>query len=318
MQSSVASFEELMLKIDHLTKRYGGTLAVDDLDFDVKPGVVTGFLGPNGSGKSTTMRVILGLDHPTKGRATINDVDYHDLKEPLREVGALLDAKAVHPGRTARNHLHALAASNKIKRSRVDEVLEFVGITSVANKKVGNFSLGMSQRLGIAGALLGDPGALLFDEPVNGLDPEGIRWIRDFFRSLANEGRTVFVSSHLMSEMAVSADQIIVIGRGRLITQGSVDDLTATANGTVLVRSSDNAKLTSIINALHGTVHQENDHGLTVGALTSDQIGQAAFEAGITILELTPQRASLEDVFMDLTAGAVEFGGGTLETSRHE
>jgi ABC-2 type transport system ATP-binding protein len=264
------------------------------------------------------MRIILGLDHPTKGRATINDVDYHDLKEPLREVGALLDAKAVHPGRTARNHLHALAASNKIKRSRVDEVLEFVGITSVANKKVGNFSLGMSQRLGIAGALLGDPGALLFDEPVNGLDPEGIRWIRDFFRSLANEGRTVFVSSHLMSEMAVSADQIIVIGRGRLITQGSVDDLTATANGTVLVRSSDNAKLTSIINALHGTVHQENDHGLTVGALTSDQIGQAAFEAGITILELTPQRASLEDVFMDLTAGAVEFGGGTLETSRHE
>lgn len=307
-----------MLKVDHLTKRYGDTLAVDDLHFDVNPGVVTGFLGPNGSGKSTTMRVILGLDHPTKGRATINGVAYHDLKEPLREVGALLDAKAVHPGRTARNHLRALAASNKIKRSRVDDVLEFVGISSVANKKVGGFSLGMSQRLGIAGALLGDPGVLLFDEPVNGLDPEGIRWIRDFFRSLANEGRTVFVSSHLMSEMAVTADQIIVIGRGKFITQGSVDDLTANANGTVLVRTSDNAKLTSIIESLNGTVRQEHDGELTVGLLTSDEIGQAAFGAGITVLELTPQRASLEDVFMELTAGAVEFGGGQIEAMRHE
>jgi ABC-2 type transport system ATP-binding protein len=307
-----------MLKIDHLTKRYSHTLAVDDLDFEVEPGVVTGFLGPNGSGKSTTMRIILGLDHPSKGRATINGLDYHDLKEPLREVGALLDAKAIHPGRTARNHLRALAASNKIKRSRVDEVLEFVGITSVANKKVGDFSLGMSQRLGIASALLGDPSVLLFDEPVNGLDPEGIRWIRDFFRSLANEGRTVFVSSHLMSEMAVSADQIIVIGRGKLITQGSVDDLTATANGTVLVRSSDNAKLTSAISLLRGVVHEENDHGLTVSGLTSDQIGQAAFDARIAVFELTPQRASLEDVFMDLTVGSVEFGGAKVESSHHE
>jgi ABC-2 type transport system ATP-binding protein len=307
-----------MLKVDHLTKRYGATLAVDDLHFDVNPGVVTGFLGPNGSGKSTTMRVILGLDHPTKGRATINGVAYHDLKEPLREVGALLDAKAVHPGRTARNHLRALAASNKIKRARVDDVLEFVGISSVANKKVGGFSLGMSQRLGIAGALLGDPGVLLFDEPVNGLDPEGIRWIRDFFRSLANEGRTVFVSSHLMSEMAVSADQIIVIGRGKFITQGSVDELTANAIGTVLVRTSDNAKLSAIIEGLNGTVHQEHDHELTVGQLTSDEIGRAAFAAGITVLELTPQRASLEDVFMELTAGAVEFGGGQIESLRHE
>jgi ABC-2 type transport system ATP-binding protein len=307
-----------MLKIDHLTKKYSDTLAVDDLDFDVNPGVVTGFLGPNGSGKSTTMRIILGLDHPTKGRATINGVAYHDLKEPLREVGALLDAKALHPGRTARNHLRALAASNKIKRSRVDDVLEFVGITSVANKKVGGFSLGMSQRLGIAGALLGDPGVLLFDEPVNGLDPEGIRWIRDFFRSLAIEGRTVFVSSHLMSEMAVSADQIIVIGRGKFITQGSVDELTANANGTVLVRTSDNARLATIIEGLKGTVHQEHEHELTVGLLSSDEIGQAAFGAGITVLELTPQRASLEDVFMELTAGAVEFGGGHIEAMPHE
>jgi ABC-2 type transport system ATP-binding protein len=307
-----------MLQIDHLTKRYGSTLAIDDLSFDVKPGVVTGFLGPNGSGKSTTMRIILGLDHPSKGRAVVNGKSYAELKDPLREVGALLDAKAVHPGRTARNHLRALAASNKIKKARVDEVLEFVGITSVANKKVGDYSLGMSQRLGIAGALLGDPGILLFDEPVNGLDPEGIRWIRDFFRSLANEGRTVFVSSHLMSEMAVSADQIIVIGRGRFITQGSIDDLTATAKGTVYVRASDIQKLSVVIASQHGTVHEENDQALTVGDLTSDQIGQLAFDAGITVLELTPQRASLEDVFMDLTADAVEFGGGSIGTARRE
>jgi len=227
-----------MLTIDHLTKKYDNTVAVDDLHFDVKPGVVTGFLGPNGSGKSTTMRIVLGLDHATKGRVTINGKRYEDLKSPLREVGALLDAKAVHPGRTARNHLRALAVSNRIKTSRVDEVLAFTGIDSVADKKVGGFSLGMSQRLGIAAALLGDPQILLFDEPVNGLDPEGIRWIREFFRSLALEGRTVFVSSHLMSEMALTADQIIVIGRGKLITQGSVDDLTATAQGTVTVRAS--------------------------------------------------------------------------------
>lgn len=307
-----------MLKIDHLTKRYKETLAVDDLDFEVKPGVVTGFLGPNGSGKSTTMRVILGLDHPTKGRATINGKNYADLKSPLREVGALLDAKAVHPGRSARNHLRALAVSNKIKLSRVDEVLEFVGISSVANKKVGGFSLGMSQRLGIASALLGDPGVLLFDEPVNGLDPEGIRWIREFFRSLAQEGRTVFVSSHLMSEMAVSADQIIVIGRGRFITQGSVDDLTATAKGTVFVRSSMPSKLASVVQANNGVVVQNAESGLTISALSSDEIGELAFAAGVTILELTPQRASLEDVFMDLTAESVEYGSSNPETMHHE
>ena len=297
-----------MLKIDHLTKRYSDTLAVDDLDFEVKPGVVTGFLGPNGSGKSTTMRIILGLDRATKGRATINGKNYVDLKAPLREVGALLDAKAVHPGRTARNHLRALAASNQIKMSRVEEVLEFAGIGSVANKKVGSYSLGMSQRLGIAGALLGDPGVLLFDEPVNGLDPEGIRWIREFFRSLAKEGRTVFVSSHLMSEMAVSADQIIVIGRGRFITQGSVDDLTATAKGSVYVRCSNPDQLSTLLSAEHAVVESVNDHGLSVSGLTSDQVGQAAFDSGITVFELTPQRASLEDVFMDLTADSVEYG----------
>ena len=298
-----------MIKIDHLTKSYGETLAVDDLNFEVKPGVVTGFLGPNGSGKSTTMRVILGLDRATSGRATINGRKYNELTSPLHEVGALLDARAVHPGRTARNHLCALAASNKIKMTRVDEVLEFVGLASVSNKKVGGFSMGMSQRLGIAGALLGDPGVLLFDEPVNGLDPEGIKWIREFFQSLAKEGRTVFVSSHLMSEMAVSADQIIVIGRGKFITQGSIDELTATVQGTVFVRASDTAALTPILTSAQGVVRQLNDHGLSVTGLTSDRIGEIAFSSGVVIHELTPQRASLEQVFMDLTADAVEYGG---------
>ncbi|HEY5111299.1 MAG TPA: ATP-binding cassette domain-containing protein [Acidimicrobiales bacterium] len=304
-----------MIKLEHLTKRYHETLAVDDLDFEVQPGVITGFLGPNGSGKSTTIRIILGLDHPTKGRATIKGQRYDELRAPLHEVGALLDAKAIHPGRSARNHLRALAASNQIPFSRVDEVLEFAGISSVANKKVGNFSLGMSQRLGIAGALLGDPEVLLFDEPVNGLDPEGVRWIRELFRSLANEGRTVFVSSHLMSEMAVTADQIIVIGRGKFITQGSIDSLTATAKGTVFVRAANHAQLIAELNAKGGVVSQVNDEGLSVSELTSDQIGHAAFDAGIAIYELTPQRASLEDVFMELTADAVEYGSSGV---RHE
>lgn len=297
-----------MIKIEHLSKRYGDTLAVNDLDFEVRPGVITGFLGPNGSGKSTTMRIILGLDHPSKGRATVKGHDYASLRAPLHEVGALLDAKAVHPGRSARNHLRALAASNRIPFARVDQVLEFTGIDSVANKKVGNFSLGMSQRLGIAGALLGDPEVLLFDEPVNGLDPEGIRWIREFFRSLANEGRTVFVSSHLMSEMAVTADQIIVIGRGKLITQGSIDSLTATAKGSVFVRASNHSKLMAELKAHGGDVSEANDEALNVSDLTSDQIGQIAFDAEVVLFELTPQRASLEDVFMKLTADSVEYG----------
>jgi ABC-2 type transport system ATP-binding protein len=297
-----------MIKIEHLTKRYQDTVAIDDLDFEVHPGVVTGFLGPNGSGKTTTMRVILGLDHPTKGRALITGKRYEELRDPMHEVGALLDAKAIHPGRTARNHLRALAASNRIPYSRVDEVLEFTGISSVADKKVGSFSLGMSQRLGIAGALLGDPGILLFDEPVNGLDPEGIRWIRDFFRSLANEGRTVFVSSHLMSEMALTADQIIVIGRGKLITLGSVDALTASAKGSVFVRASDHAKLKSVLAAHHGAVTNVSDDGLSVSNLSAEDVGKIAFDDGIVIYELTPQRASLEDVFMNLTSDAVEYG----------
>src|SRR5487761_2781568 len=278
-----------MIKLEHLTKRYSDTVAVDDLDFEVQPGVVTGFLGPNGSGKSTTMRIIMGLDRASSGRATINGQTYDQLKSPLREVGALLDAKALDPSRSARNHLRALALANRIPVSRVDEVLEFVGVASVANKKVGGFSLGMSQRLGIAGALLGDPGILLFDEPVNGLDPEGIRWIREFFRALANEGRTVFVSSHLMSEMAVSADEIIVIGRGRLITSGSVNDLTATAVGTVFVRSADPVRLSQVLASAHATIEVLNDNGLNVSGLNSEQVGEAAFAAGIVVHELTPQ-----------------------------
>lgn len=296
-----------MLKIEHLTKRYRDAVAVDDLHFEVRPGVVTGFLGPNGSGKSTTMRLVMGLDHATSGRATINGQKYADLKCPLREVGALLDARAVHPGRTARNHLRALAASNRIRPSRIDEVLEVTGITSVANKKVGSYSLGMSQRLGIAAALLGDPAVLLFDEPVNGLDPEGIRWIRDLFRQLAGDGRTVFVSSHLMSEMALAADHVVVIGRGKFIREGSMAELTASAGGSVFVRASDNAALTIEIVRRGGEVTQLNGGAMSVAGLSSDDVGRAGFDAGLTIWELTPRRASLEDVFMDLTADAVQY-----------
>lgn len=305
-----------MISITHLSKRYGPTVAVDDLDFEVRPGVVTGFLGPNGSGKSTTMRIIMGLDAPNSGRATINGRTYHELKSPLHEVGALLDARAVHPGRTARNHLLALAASNRISTRRVDDVLEFVGISTVADKKVGGFSLGMAQRLGIAAALLGDPQVLLFDEPVNGLDPEGIRWIREFFRSLAHEGRTVFVSSHLMSEMAVSADQIIVIGRGHFITEGSVDQLTASASGSVLVRSADNGRLRSDLEQRGAVVEAPNDQTITVSGVDAETIGAMAFAAGVAVFELTPQRASLEEVFMDLTADAVEYASTTKVDNR--
>lgn len=296
-----------MISVEHLTKKFDDTTAVDDLSFEVKPGVITGFLGPNGSGKSTTMRLILGLDRPTKGRALINGKPYHSLGAPLKEVGALLDAKAVHPGRSARNHLLALAVSNNIPTSRVDEVLNFVGLESVAKKRAGDFSLGMSQRLGIAGALLGDPPVLLFDEPVNGLDPEGIKWIREFFRKLADEGRTVLVSSHLMSEMAVTADQIIVIGRGKFITSGSVDDLTKNAAGTVILRSANNTKLNQLLLEAKAAVSEINDEGLRVSGLSAAAIGDLAFSAGVAVHELTPERASLEEVFMELTQDSVEY-----------
>lgn len=300
-----------MIRVENLTKRYGETVAVRNLTFDVTPGVVTGFLGPNGSGKSTTMRVVLGLDHPTSGRATVNGREYHTIREPLREVGALLDAKAVEPGRTARNHLRSLARSNGITDARVEEVLALTGIEKAADRRVGGFSLGMSQRLGIAGALLGDPSTLLFDEPINGLDPEGIRWVRSLFRSLADEGRTVLVSSHLMGEMALTADEIIVIGRGEFITRGTVESLTARDGGTVYVRCTDFATLRRVLEAQGGTVSENGDNGLTVAGLDAAAIGRVALEHGIALSELTPQRVTLEDVFMGLTQESVEYEGRT-------
>jgi ABC-2 type transport system ATP-binding protein len=299
-----------------LTKRYGGTLAVDQLSFDVQGGVVTGFLGPNGSGKSTTMRMIMGLDAPDEGAVTINAVPYRDLRWPLREVGALLEAKATHPGRSARDHLWAMAQTNDIPRARVDEVLDLVGLHDVARSRAGKFSLGMGQRLGIAAALLGDPGVLLFDEPVNGLDPEGIRWVRNLLRSLAREGRAVFVSSHLMSEMALTADQLVVIGRGRLIAQTSIADFVS-ANTTqwVRVRSPGAADLAQALVLAGGRVEPGEDGTLAVRELDAPTIGDLAAARGIPLHELTPQSASLEEAFMGLTSDSVEFRGAGLAAS---
>ena len=311
MREAPACQGDNVIRVERLTKKYGSTIAVHDLDFDVTPGVVTGFLGPNGSGKSTTMRVILGLDRPTSGRATVNGREYPSIANPIREVGALLDAKAVDGGRTARHHLEALALANAIPRTRVDEVLGLTGIDKAADKRVGQFSLGMSQRLGIAGALLGNPGTLLFDEPVNGLDPEGIRWVRALFRSLADEGRTVLVSSHLMSEMALTADEIVVIGRGEFITRGTVDELTARGHGSVLVRAEKFATLRTALESRGAAVAETADHGLSVTGIGADEIGRIALTAGIALSELTPQRATLEEVFMDLTKSAVEYEGKT-------
>src|ERR1700734_833196 len=256
-----------MIAVHGLTKRYGSTAAVSDLSFRLRPGVVTGFLGPNGAGKSTTMRLILGLDYPESGTATINGRAYHDLANPLTTVGALLEAKSVHPGRSARNHLLFLAQSQGLPRTRVDEVLDVVGLREVANQRAGSFSLGMSQRLGIAAALLGDPQVLLLDEPVNGLDPEGVLWIRNLMKHLAGEGRTVFVSSHLMNEMAVTACHLIVIGRGRLIPESATQDVIARSSGeSVRVRTPDAARLTELMQAEGGTVNPVVE-GPGVGAL---------------------------------------------------
>jgi ABC-2 type transport system ATP-binding protein len=290
-----------------LTKRYGSTVAVRDLSFRVEPGRVTGFLGPNGAGKSTTMRMILGLDRPTAGEVRIDGRRYEDLHLPLREVGALLDASWRHPTRSARNHLRWMARSNWIPDSRVDEVLNLVGLGSVAKKKAGGFSLGMLQRLGIAGALLGDPRVLLFDEPVNGLDPEGIQWIRTFMHALAAEGRTIFVSSHLLSEMAQTAQDLVVIGKGRLIYQGTTEDFVHRATGrTVRVRS---PRLDDLRTALteRRITFAEQDDALLVSDLTSDELGDLAFAAGVTLHELSPQTGSLEQAFMQLTGESVEF-----------
>jgi len=297
-----------VIEVRNLTKRFGDVVAVDDVSFDVVPGRVTGFLGPNGSGKSTTMRMIMGLDWPTSGRVTVNGRPYGEHRRPLFEVGALLDANAIHGGRTAYNHLLAIAQSNGIARDRVDRVIELVGLGSVAHKRAGGFSLGMSQRLGIAGAMLGDPGVMLFDEPVNGLDPEGIRWIRHLLRSFAAEGRTILVSSHLMSEIALTADHLVVIGRGRVITDASVEDVIKhSAQNFVRVRSPQVDELASIIAASGGGARPEADGALAVSALSIDAVGDLARDAGIALHELSPQLASLEEAFMELTHESVEY-----------
>jgi len=297
-----------LIEIRNLTKRFGDTVAVNDVSFDVVPGRVTGFLGPNGSGKSTTMRVVMGLDWPTTGTVTVNGRPYEGHRRPLFEVGALLDAKAIHGGRTAYNHLLALAQSNGIPRGRVDEVVDQVGLGSVARKRAGGFSLGMSQRLGIAGALLGDPGVMLFDEPVNGLDPEGIRWVRDLLRSLAAERRTIFVSSHLMSEMALTADHLIVIGRGKLIADASVEEfIEASEQNFVRVRSPQREALARAIAARGGRTGPEPDGALAVFGLAISAVGDLARDEGIALHELSPQLASLEAAFMELTRESVEF-----------
>ncbi len=267
-----------MIEVTGITKRYGDTLAVDDLSFEVRPGQITGFLGPNGSGKSTTMRMIMGLDNPDAGYAKVNGTSYGDLGWPLREVGALLEAKAIHPGRSARNHLWMLAQTNDIPRSRVDEVLEIVGLASVADKRPSTFSLGMGQRLGIAGALLGDPSVLLFDEPINGLDPEGVRWVRNLLKGLGKEGRTVFVSSHLMSEMALTADHLVVIGRGRLIAEMAVDEFIAQSSEHVVrVRTPQPDEFAEAMQSNGATIAQEEDGSLSVAGLNAREIGDIAF-----------------------------------------
>ncbi len=297
-----------MIDVRGLTKYYGDTPAVKDLDFSVADGKVTGFLGPNGSGKSTTMRLMLGLDAPSAGSAHIGGVDYRHRRFPLREVGALLEARSVHPGRTARNHLAWLAASNAIPRGRVEEVLELVGLTSVRSKRVGGFSLGMGQRLGIAAALLGDPHTLLLDEPINGLDPEGILWVRQLLRSLAAEGRTVLVSSHLMSEMALTADQLVVIGRGHVIAQGTVEEITGQRTAAkVRVESPDAARLVALLQGSAAAIEQPAADTLLISGLSCREVGTVAAEAGVTLWGLAAEAPSLEAAFMALTRDAGEF-----------
>jgi ABC-2 type transport system ATP-binding protein len=299
-----------VIELRDLTKRYGRTAAVDRLTCTVRPGLVTGFLGPNGSGKSTTLRMILGLNKPTSGTATINGRPFRDHRRGLRHVGALLDAGDVHGGRSARHHLAALAAGNGIARARVDEVLHEVGLTDVAHRRIGGFSLGMRQRLGIAGALLGDPPVLLFDEPINGLDPEGVHWVRGLFRRLAAEGRTVLVSSHLMTEMANTAEQLIVLGRGRLLAAQSVTEFAARGTRpTVIVRSGDDAAFAAALTAAGATVHRDAG-ALAVTGLTATRIGELAMDHRILLHELTTRTASLEQAFMELTADSVEYLAG--------
>jgi ABC-2 type transport system ATP-binding protein len=313
---------ETMIEARDLTKSYSGKVAVDHLSFTVQPGRVTGFLGPNGAGKSTTMRLLLGLDRPQSGTATIDGKRYAELADPLRTVGALLEARSVHSGRSARNHLVFLAQSQGLPTKRADEVLDMVGLRDVAGKRAGGFSLGMGQRLGIAAAMLGDPRVLLLDEPVNGLDPEGVLWIRNLMKFLASQGRTIFVSSHLMNEMAVTADHLIVIGRGRLIADSATSEVIArSSEQSVRVRTPDPARLAALIEAEGGTVSRGSDvpagdpadaqaraEELTVTGMAAPRIGELAASASVVLHELSPQLASLEEAFMELTAGSLEFG----------
>jgi ABC-2 type transport system ATP-binding protein len=297
-----------MIEVENLSKRYGNKLAVDNLSFVVQPGIVTGFLGPNGAGKSTTMRMIAGLDEPTAGRITVNGADYRSAAAPMAELGVLLEAKAVHTGRSARNHLLALAQTNGITARRVAEVIDIVGLRQVAGKRVGGFSLGMGQRLGVASALLGNPQTVVLDEPVNGLDPEGVLWMRTMLKQLAADGNTVFVSSHLMSEMALTATRLVVIGRGRLIADTTVDGFIAqAAQHSVVVRTPEAARLRDLLQAPDVSVSTERHDVLEVDGLSAEHIGTIAWQAGVPIFELTAQQASLEEAFMKLTGDAVEY-----------
>ncbi|ERS51704.1 MULTISPECIES: ABC transporter ATP-binding protein [Corynebacterium] len=305
-----------MIEVQGLTKDYGSVRAVEDLTFQVKPGVVTGFLGPNGAGKSTTMRMIVGLDEPTAGEVRVNGKHYRDLAHPLREVGALLDAKAVHPNRTAANHLKWMAAANGIPTSRVDEVLGLVGLSDVAGKKAGGFSLGMGQRLGLAGALLGDPGILILDEPVNGLDPEGIRWVRQLVRALAAEGRTILISSHLLSEMAQTADHLVVIGKGKMVADKPTHEFVrGHSQSLVYVRSNHLPEFGEALKkegvSFTESKDEEGRPRLEVINQTTEFVGELAYSTGVPLHELTLKSASLEDAFMDLTGDAVQYHAGT-------
>ncbi len=304
----------VLIEVRVLTKRYGGTPAVDRLSFTVRPGAVTGFLGPNGAGKSTTMRLLLGLDSATGGAATVDGRRYADLRRPLRRVGALLDANAVQGGRSALNHLRWLARSNRIEPARVTRVLEQVGLAGVARRRVAAFSLGMRQRLGIAAALLGEPDTLVLDEPVNGLDPDGVRWIRELLRSFAAEGGTVLLSSHLMSEMELTADRLLIIGRGRLIADTSVRELADRFAAGVLIRSARPEQLTGVLRKAGGEVTAAADGALTVRGLGRQRIGDLSAACGIALYESTPLSASLEDAYLSLTAGTVQFGAAETGT----
>jgi ABC-2 type transport system ATP-binding protein len=306
-----------MIKAEHLSKRYRKKVAVDDISFEVETGKVTGFLGPNGAGKSTTMRLMLGLDNG-QGSTTFEGKKLHEYSRPSHQVGILLEAKAFHPTRTARNHLRVLADASGVPHGRVDEVLELVGLTDVAKKRPGKFSLGMSQRLGIAAAILGNPKYLMLDEPANGLDPEGIAWLRNFIRDYASQGNAVFISSHLLSEMSLMADNLVVIGKGKLIVSTSMNDIIAgSAHSSVFVRSDSTDALKKALVAAKFTF-EAHENGFTVNGAKSDEIGKAIFDAGLAVLELAPKSASLEEAFLELTAGAQEYQSHTTKTAAKE